>query len=79
MTCLGYWQIKSSLIILASAAVVLGFSFGVLRSVLPPNQACSGPGGGPCKNGGVQAKAFVRFVGWFSHEAANAHRWAADI
>jgi isochorismate hydrolase len=25
----------------------------------------------------VQAKAFVRFVGWFSHQAANASRWAA--
>src|SRR5262245_32161577 len=29
------------------------------------------------QNGGVQAKAFVRFVGWFSHQAANASRWAA--
>jgi hypothetical protein len=24
----------------------------------------------------VQAKAFIRFDGWFSHQAANASRWA---
>jgi hypothetical protein len=28
------------------------------------------------QNGGVQAKAFFRFGGWFSHQAANAHCWA---
>jgi hypothetical protein len=26
----------------------------------------------------VQAKAFFRFVGWFSHQATNASRWAAS-
>jgi len=27
---------------------------------------------------GVQAKAFFHFVGWFSHQAGNANRWAVD-
>jgi hypothetical protein len=38
-----------------------------------------GLGGGPCQKSEVQAKAFFRFVGWFSHQAANASRWAAII
>ena len=42
-----------------------------------PNNACSGLGGRPGKIGGVQAKAFFRFVGWFSHQATNASRWHA--
>jgi hypothetical protein len=25
----------------------------------------------------VSAKTFFRFVGWFSHQATNASRWAA--
>jgi len=25
----------------------------------------------------VSAKAFFRFASWFSHQAANAHRWGA--
>jgi len=35
--------------------------------------------GGPCQKGGVQARAFFRFAGWFSHQAANAHRWAFGL
>lgn len=37
-----------------------------------------GLGGDPCKNRGVQAKALFRFVSWFSHQAANANRWAVS-
>jgi hypothetical protein len=49
-----------------------------LTTLKRANTACSGLGGGPCKNGGVQANAFFRFISWFSHQAANASRWAAD-
>jgi hypothetical protein len=35
-----------------------------------------GLGGGPGKKSRVQAKAFFRFDGLFSHQAANASRWA---
>jgi hypothetical protein len=27
----------------------------------------------------IQTNAFFRFVGWFSHQAANASRWAASF
>ena len=40
------------------------------------NNACSGLGGGPCKNEESKRKHFFRFDCSSSHQAANPGRWA---
>jgi hypothetical protein len=41
-----------------------------------PTRRAGGLGGTRRARTAVAAKAFFRFVGWFSHQAANASRWA---
>ena len=38
-----------------------------------------GLGGTRRARAAVSAKAFFRFDGWSSHQAANAHRWAVKL
>jgi len=41
-----------------------------------PTMRAGGLGGTRRARAAVSAKAFSRFVGWLSHQAANASRWA---
>jgi len=54
--------------------IVLGIKVGVPRKRL--TMRAGGLGGMRREKTAVAAKAFFRFVSWFSHQAANASRWA---
>ena len=59
------------------AQMLLGIMFFEIRLVTKssPNNACRRTWWWAVQNREVQAKAISRFVGLFSHQAANASRW----